>query len=142
SPARTVLTTERRLGAGPVIRAGSLSSYRAVAELPGEPHVIRTELAGSPRGEAAPNGVAIACLVHVTDLHVTDAQSPARFEFVNRYWDDPRFRELLTMQRPQEMLNTHAVAAMVRAINNLAAAPLTGEPPQIVTMTGDSVDNT
>jgi len=81
-------------------------------------------------------------MVHVTDLHVTDAQSPARFEFVNRYWQDPRFRELLTMQRPQEMLNTHAIAAMVRAINNVDAAPITGAAPQVVAMTGDSIDNT
>ena len=46
------------------------------------------------------------------------------------------------MQRPQEMFNTHAIASMVRAINKLGAAPLTGEAPQIVAMTGDSVDNT
>ena len=142
SPARTVLTTARRLGAGPIIRTGSRAAYRAVAELPGERHVVRTELAGSAFGEVTPKDAPIACLVHVTDLHVTDAQSPARFEFVNRYWEDPRFRELLTMQRPQEMFNTHAIASMVRAINKLGAAPLTGEAPQIVAMTGDSVDNT
>jgi len=142
SPARSVLTTERRLGAGPVIRTGSRTAYRAVAELPGEPHVVRNELSSSTPGDVAGRSVTIACLVHITDLHVTDAQSPARFEFVNRYWDDPRFRELLTMQRPQEMLNTHAIAATVRAIRNLGPAPLTGEAPQLVAMTGDAVDNT
>ena len=141
SPARTVLTTERCLGAGPPLRTGSRAAYSAVGELPGESHVVRDELAHSPTGGEAPRGGTVACFVHVTDLHVTDAQSPARFEFVNRYWDDPRFRELLTMQRPQEMLNTHAIAAMVRAINNLGAAPLTGDAPQLVAMTGDSIDN-
>src|SRR2546428_1372759 len=130
-----------RLGAGPTIRAGSRASYRAVAELPGEPHIVRRDLASSPSNDVALSGATIACLVHITDLHVTDAQSPARFEFVNRYWEDSRFRELLTMQRPREMLNTHAIAAMVRAINNLGVAPLTGEAPRIVAMTGDSVDN-
>ena len=39
------------------------------------------------------------------------------------------------MQRPQEMLNTHAIAAMVRTINGLEAVDL-------VAMTGDGVDNT
>lgn len=77
----------------------------------------------------------IARIVHLTDLHVTDAQSPARFEFVNREAHDPRFRELLTMQRPHETLNAHAIAAMVRAINNLDGLDL-------VAMTGDGIDNT
>ena len=80
--------------------------------------------------------------MHLTDTHVTDAQSPARFEFVNREARDPRFRPLLTMQRPQEMLNTHALAAMVRTINDLRAGPLTGNPPQMVVITGDAIDNT
>ena len=138
SPAHAVLTSERCLGPGPAIRTGSQSAYRAVAELPREPHIVRTELFA---GDVTPVGEAIACIAHITDLHVTDAQSPARFEFVNRYWQDPRFRELLTMQRPQETLNTHAIAAMVRAINSVAAGPLTGAAPQIAVMTGDGVDN-
>lgn len=93
---------------------------------------MRTELAS---GGAVAADHAIARLAHVTDLHVNDAQSPARFEFVNRGWQDPRLRELLTMQRPQEMLNTHAVAAMVRALNQVDGV-------ELVAVTGDSVDNT
>jgi 3',5'-cyclic AMP phosphodiesterase CpdA len=100
--------------------------------------MVRADLAS---GDAAPKGEAIACIAHISDLHVTDAQSPARFEFVNRESEDPRFRELLTMQRPQETLNTHAIAAMVRTINNVAG-PITGSAVQIVAMTGDAVDNT
>jgi len=139
SPAPTVLTTERRLGAGAVLRTGSISPYRGVAELPGEPHVIRTDIIATQDVSVARP---IACFVHLTDLHVTDTESPARFEFVNRYWQDPRFRELLTMQRPQELLNTHAIAAMVRAINSVDVGPLTGARPSIAVMTGDAVDNT
>lgn len=93
---------------------------------------MRSEIAA---GDATAQGPAIARIAHLTDLHVTDAQSPARFEFVNHQWRDPRFRELLTMQRPHEMLNTHAIAAMVRAINAL-------EQVDVVAMTGDGVDNT
>jgi len=109
-----------------------------VAELEGEDHVIRTELAD---GDATPQGSALACIAHLTDLHVTDAQSPARFEFINREWRDPRFRELLPMHRPQETLNMHAIAAMVRAINGVAAGPVTGAPMQIAVVTGDAIDN-
>lgn len=87
------------------------------------------------RGEVRHGGQLIARIVHLTDLHVTDAQSPARFEFVNREAQDRRFRELLTMQRPQEMLNAHAAAAMVRTINDI-------EGVRLVAMTGDGIDNT
>ncbi len=142
SPARSVLTTETRLGAGPVLRTGSRAAYRAVEELEGEPHVVRTELVDSPGGDLETEGPAIACIAHLTDLHVTDAQSPARFEWVNRYSQDPRFRELITMQRPQETLNAHAIAAMVRTVNNVEAAPLTGAAVAIAVMTGDAIDNT
>lgn len=102
-----------------------------VAELPGEPHPSDVEV-----------GETIACIAHLTDLHVTDAQSPGRFEFLNRFGDDPRFRELLTMQRPQEMLNSHAIAAMVRAINEVGRGPVTGSPIELVAVTGDVIDNT
>ena len=113
-----------------------------MVEGPGEPHIVRTELAGGSSGDLAPVGEPIACIAHFTDLHVTDAQSPARFEFVNRYTNDPRFRELITMQRPHEMLNAHAIAALVRTVNNVGEAPLTGRAVGIAVMTGDAIDNT
>ena len=113
-----------------------------MVEAPGEDHVVRAELAGSRPAEVTSVGEAIACIVHFTDLHVTDAQSPARFEFVNSEWADSRFRELLTMQRPHETLNAHAIAAMVRTINSIEGGPLTGARPGIVAVTGDGVDNT
>ena len=142
SRARSILTTERTVVAGPALREGTEATYRGAVEGPGEPHIIRGDLLGSAPGDVAPSGEPIACIAHLTDLHVTDAQSPARFEFVNRFWRDPRFRELITMQRPQEMLNTHAIAAMVRAINALGGGPLTGARPRIAAMTGDAIDNT
>ena len=126
------MKSPRQVGAGPVVRSGSRAVYRSVVELDSEPHIVRTDLAS---GAAAPQREAIARMVHLTDLHVTDAQSPARFEWVNRYARDPRFRELITMHRPQETLNMHAIAAMLRTINNLEAV-------QLVAMTGDAIDNT
>ncbi len=141
--ARPVFTTERRLGAGRVVRTGSLSAYRAIAEVEGEPHVIRSELLGSPpRGDVTQPTDPIASIAHITDLHVIDAQSPARFEFVNKKGKDPRFRELLTMQRPQEMLNMRAIDAVLQTINNIDAAPLTHGAIQLIAVTGDGIDNT
>jgi len=143
SAAAPALTTQARLGPGRALRTGSRSAYLPVVEIAGEPHLVRTDLVGGgPPPESLPDGAALACLIHMTDLHVTDVQSPARFEFVNREWEDPRFRELLTMQRPQETLNSHAIDAMVRTINRLAAGPLTGSAFQALVMTGDAIDNT
>jgi metallophosphoesterase (TIGR03767 family) len=133
------LTTQRRLGAG----RGLHKDYREVAELEGEPHVVRRDLVGdSAAASVEPQGAAMVALAHITDLHVTDVQSPARFEFINRERDDPRAREFLPMQRPQEALNVHAIDAMVRTLNAIEAAPVTGSPVELVAMTGDSIDNT
>ena len=136
------LTTRRTLGAGPVLRVGSRGSYRAVAELEGEPHLVRRDLVDESAGDVIEPKGSIMAIAHVTDLHVTDVQSPARFEFVNSEWEDARFRELLTMQRPHEALNVHAIDAMVQTLNTIEASPLTGSPIALVAMTGDSIDNT
>jgi metallophosphoesterase (TIGR03767 family) len=86
-------------------------------------------------------GIAIACLAHITDLHMTDVESPARFEFINKEYADPRVRELLPMQRAHEALNGHAIEAMVRTLNQISGGPLTRRPLELVAMTGDAVDN-
>ena len=139
--ASRALTIHRRLDAGPIVRAGSVAPYRSITELEGEPHTVRSELIGAAGGDLPKGGRALGCLAQLTDLHMTDIESPARFEFVNREYADPRFRELLPMQRPQEALNVHALEAMVRTINQIEGGPVTGAPLQLVAMTGDAVDN-
>jgi len=37
----------------------------------------------------------------MTDLHVGDVQSPARFEFFNREFRDPRFAGLIPRSAPR-----------------------------------------
>jgi metallophosphoesterase (TIGR03767 family) len=136
-----VLTHQRRLVAGDVLRTGSRAPYRAIAAAPGEPHQFRYELTDASASEHFRAGQVLMCIAHLTDLHVTDVQSPARFEFINREYGDPRFGELLPMQRPQEALNTHAIVAMVRTLNAINGAPLTGAPLELALMSGDAVDN-
>lgn len=136
------LSHRRRLDAGAVVRNGSVASYRGVAEFGGEPHTIRQDLIGGAAPAALPpRGEALACFCQITDLHVTDVQSPARFEFVNREYRDPRFRELLPMQRPQEALNVHALAAMLRAIDGIGSGPVTGTRLERAIMSGDAIDS-
>jgi len=136
------LTTRRTLGAGSVVRTGLRLAYRSVAELEGEPHLVRRDLVGDSTPGSVEPKQPIMAIAHITDLHVTDVQSPARFEFVNSEWEDARFRELLTMQRPHEALNVHAIDAMVQTLNSIEASPLSGSPIALVAMTGDSIDNT
>ncbi len=71
----------------------------------------------------------LLCLIHVTDLQLADVQSPTRFEFLNRYFADPRYALLVPVQRPQEALTPHAVDATVRTVNGLRG-PATGLPPR------------
>ena len=137
-----VLTMQHRLDAGAVQRQGTLGAYRSVAVFEGEPHTVRAELVGTAGDEhITADGRAIACFAHLTDLHVTDVESPARFEFINREYADPRFRELLPMHRAQEALNAHAIDAMVQTINRITGGPVTARPLELVAMTGDAVDN-
>ncbi|MEA2643524.1 MAG: hypothetical protein QOG08_550 [Chloroflexota bacterium] len=113
-----------------------------MAEVEGEPHSVRADLVGDAAAASiSTDGRSIACFAHITDLHVTDVDSPARFEFVNREYKDPRFRELLPMFRAQEALNAHAIDALVQTLNTVEAGPLTGRPSELVAMTGDAVDN-
>ncbi len=135
------LTHQRRLVAGDVLRRGSRAPYRAIAAAAGEPHRFRYELTDASAGEQFRAGQVLACIAHLTDLHVTDVQSPARFEFMNREYADPRFRELLPMHRPQEALNEHAIAAMIRALNGITASPVAGAPIDLAIMSGDAIDN-
>ena len=128
--------------AGKVARKGKVAPYRRLAAADGEEHIVRTELSGPPGRDAGRHVRPLLTLAHLTDLHVTDVESPARFEYLNRYAGDPRFRELLTMQRPQEALNVHAIEAMVRTVNGIERAPVGGRPVQLTVMTGDAIDNT
>lgn len=136
------LTLARRLDAGPVQRSGTIGSYRSVAQVEGEPHSVRMELVGDAAvGSIDTSGRAIASFAHITDLHVTDVESPARFEFINREYADPRLREMLPMFRAQEALNPHAIDALVQTISGISGGPLTGRPLELLAMTGDAVDN-
>ncbi len=86
----------------------------------------------------------LACLVHLSDLHICDAQSPSRVEFFDRYADpDSPMLEalgLVGVYRPQEMLTTQVLASAVEAANAVTQGP-SGAPVEAVVVTGDTVDN-
>ena len=85
---------------------------------------------------------ALLRLVHLTDTHVIDASSPARAEFVQlAAASDPRWEIMVPMFRPQELLQQHALAAMVSTIRAARFAPVSGDPLDVVIVTGDCIDN-
>ena len=134
------LTTSRRLGPGAVLRRGATADYHAVEIIDGEPHVVRGPMGmpGVPAGNGP--GRPLLCLAHITDLQIADVQSPTRFEFLNRLFADPRYAQIVPVQRPQEALTAHAVDATVRTLNEVRC-PATGLPPQFAVTTGDAIDN-
>src|SRR4051794_37226718 len=134
------LTLHRTLGAGEVVRSGTLSPYRRLVGGPGEAHVVREDLAAAA-SDAPARRRSLLAFAHVTDLQLADVQSPGRFEYCNRHVEDPRFRHLVPMHRPQEALGARAVQAMVETLNSVPHGPVQGGDVELVLTTGDAVDN-
>ncbi|MEI6622534.1 MAG: TIGR03767 family metallophosphoesterase [Actinomycetes bacterium] len=111
--------------------------YRTLVAAPGEPYVARLDLLGKqPSGNRAKTRRSLVYLGHLSDIHIMDAQSPARVE------------PLLAMSastwsgsaRPQDTLTVHVLSAMVTAVNALQFSPVTGAPVTAVVNTGDMAD--
>jgi metallophosphoesterase (TIGR03767 family) len=95
-----------------------------------------------------PSGVTrvIANLIHISDTHICDAQSPARVEFLDRYADphnplSTMINGLVGTYRAHEMFTTQVLESMVQRINRIRKAPITLEPIDAVVATGDLTDN-
>jgi metallophosphoesterase (TIGR03767 family) len=124
---------------------GGDGRYRQLHEAAGEPYVVRAELGAEAWPGRHSTREGLVAFGHLSDLHVMDAQSPARAEFLDR-WVDPdspyaeQIEEIGTY-RPQDSFTTHVVEAMVRAMNAVTVVPVTGVPLDFVVSTGDAVDN-
>lgn len=137
-------TLDRTVRAEPVGREG----YRRLVEGPGERRVRRSDLVPTspgapPAGRGAPRP--LLAFAHLSDLHVMDSQSPVRVEFLDRYADPGSpYREefpYIGTYRPQDILTTHVVEALVRAVNALPESPALRIPLQFAVVTGDGTDN-
>ncbi len=115
--------------------------YARLVPGPPAPLAVREELAtAAPGREAARRG--LASIVHLTDVHVIDAQGTARVEFLDRYADEPTaFIPFSSAHRPQETLTGHVAAAMIEQVNRIARGPVTGRTFDCAVSTGDNIDN-
>ena len=111
---------------------------------PGGWRELRSE-AGEDRLHEVAAGEVLACLWHLSDLHVCDAESPARAEYLDRYSDpDSPYREELGdigTYRPQEAFTVQVATTMVGTVNAWRHGPVTGASIDSVLLTGDLTDN-
>ncbi|HET6940433.1 MAG TPA: TIGR03767 family metallophosphoesterase [Nocardioides sp.] len=120
--------------------------YQKIVVGPGEPHLVRDDLMRGVRRPGPAKRRGLLAMGQLTDMHLMDAQSPARVEFLDRL-DDPGspWAAVLPFQgayRAQDMLTTHVAEATVRALRRVGRGPVTGLPLSFTVTTGDNVDNT
>lgn len=85
-------------------------------------------------------------LIHISDPHICDAQSPARVEYLDRYADphhpaSSMLGSLVGTYRAHEILTTQVLESMVQSANLIDHAPITGAFIDAVLITGDLTDN-
>jgi metallophosphoesterase (TIGR03767 family) len=120
--------------------------YAPVVAAAGEAHTVRDELGAAPGADRVATRTAVLSFAHLTDVHIIDAQSPARVEYVDRLDDSyagaPTLGGLLSSSyRPQEMLTPQIADSMVRAVNRVGRGPVTGQGLAFAIQTGDNSDN-
>lgn len=115
--------------------------YRRVVAGPGEPHLLRRDLGGTADPGRAARRRGVLAFGQLTDVHIVDAQSPARVEFLDRFKDALSVLPVEGAYRPHEILTTQVAEAMVRAINRVGRGPATGLGLAFTINTGDAADN-
>jgi len=108
-------------------------------------HLVEVSPPGHVGEDFPKSSVPLLLLHHLSDLHVCDAQSPIRPEFLDR-WSDPDspIREevgTIGTYRPHSMLSAQVVESMVQALNRIEKGPLSGHSMHGAIVTGDTTDN-
>ena len=83
----------------------------------------------------------LTCFAQLTDVHVMDVQSPARFEYFDPYSAVPGLGDFASSYRPQELLSAQVADAMVAQLRKVRRGPATGAPIGYAVVTGDNTDN-
>ncbi len=119
------------------IGAPVYNQFRKLATGPGEPYVPRYDLLGKVADPArTKNRRSLIYLGHYTDIHMIDAQSPARLDVL----DGESMSLWAGVARPQDTMQMNVLAEMTKAMNAARLSPLTGAPMAAAVNTGDSAD--
>ena len=137
SASPSVTTLDRTLLRGP---AGAKGFVQLITGA-GEPHTVRTDLGVTAKAGRESTRTALLTFGHLTDMHVVDAQSPARVEFLDRYDDSTPDGLLTAAYRPHEFLTAHVADAMAATLRAMKAGPVSKQAPAFTISTGDAVDN-
>ncbi len=142
SAARVVAPLHTTL-ASTVRRGARLSGgYTRLVAGPGEPHVLREDLGAKALRGREGRRRSLLAFAHLTDIHVVDAQSPARVEYTDRYNDGPGSPLIFSAAyRAHEMLTAQVADSIVGAVERVGRGPAAGGPLSFVICTGDNVDN-
>jgi metallophosphoesterase (TIGR03767 family) len=133
-------STTRTIHRAAPLQQGTDSAYYRLGYGYGEPRLRRLELA--PDAPYPEQRTSLLHFAQITDLHLVDAESPGRFEFMEQFYGGPDILHLvLPSCRPQETLALHACEMVIRALNRIERSPETGAPLQFVISTGDNTDN-
>ncbi len=127
-----------------VVRGGAVNAlgYVRLAGGPAEPHQVRDELGTTARAGRETRRASVLAFAHLTDIHVIDAQSPGRVEFLDRYNDGPGSPLIFgSAYRPHEMLTAQVSDAIVARVEQVGAGPAGGRPLDFAMCTGDNTDN-
>ncbi len=97
-------------------------------------------------GEAPSNSaLAILTLIHISDLHICDAQSPARVELMDRFADPhhpmSEHISLVGAYRAQELMTAQTLETMVQTVNTIKTGLFSNRAIDAVVATGDVTDN-
>lgn len=92
-----------------------------------------------------PNVKSLATILHSSDWHICDAESPARQEYLDRYFDpNSPYRAILGYvgtYRPWEILTAQVAAAFIETLNRIDVGPISKRPVDALVITGDVTDN-
>ena len=133
------VSTDRASTLLQTIRIGGVQrgKYRRLVAASGEPYVVRLDLLGrAANASRVQSRRSLLYVGHLSDIHIIDAQSPARLEPLiaqsHGLWGGAF--------RPQDTLTTQVAAEMVSSVSALRTSPVTGAPMAAAFVTGDSAD--
>jgi metallophosphoesterase (TIGR03767 family) len=110
--------------------------YTRLREDAGWPLVVQQDFGTAGRHNRELRRVALASILHVTDVQVPDSQSPARAEWLSRFGEVFR-----AAWRPHETVVNHISEAAVGQSREVGRGPVTGRRYDFAVSTGDNIDN-